>query len=305
MTSEMKLGVTLYSYGADFLTTMSLDDCLADVADMGATGIEILSDTHIPRYPDPEPAWIDWWQQALDRHGLTPTCYSCWIDSRAVPGRTLTVEESVARLKIDLELAARLGFTILRPKLGVVTWDLVPDPAWRETVTRCLDDASRLGIVIAPEIHWPTPIRSEVVEAYRLLIEQTGTENFGFVIDTGVFQDRERAPVREAVTLRMGGDHRSGEAPPPPPEILGVPPEDLREILDHVVHVHAKFWEMDEDATDPHIPWPRIIKVLRESGWSGYLSSEYEGERRIGLASELLRRQQLMLRRLGAGEVTR
>jgi hypothetical protein len=46
--STMKYGVALYSYTGDFQVTMTLEDCVADTADMGATGIEILSDTHIP-----------------------------------------------------------------------------------------------------------------------------------------------------------------------------------------------------------------------------------------------------------------
>lgn len=298
MSDQIKLGVTLYSYGADYMTTMTLEDCLADVADMGATGVEILSDTHVAGYPHPSPDLRSSWHRLLDRYGLEPTCYSCWIDSRLVPGRTLTVEESLTLFRQDLELAAELGFTILRPKLGVVTWDLVPDPAWRETMERALPDAARLGITIAPEIHWPTPIQSEVVDAYMDLITATGTDHFGFVIDTGVFQDREREHKPGLTEDRLGGDIDLGEAPPRPPELMGVSARDLLPIMDHVVHIHAKFWDMTEDIQDPHIPWEPIIDVLRESGFSGYLSSEYEGERRLYLASDLLRRQQLMLRRL-------
>ena len=300
MSEQMRLGVALYSYGADFMTTMTLEDCLADVADMGATGVEILSDTHIVGYPQgAPPEWRRGWHGLLERYGLEATCYSCWIDSRLIPGRTLTVGESLALFRRDLELAAELGFTIVRPrKLGVVTWDLVPDPAWRETMERALPDAARLGIKIAPEIHWPTPIQSEVVDAYLDLIKATGTDHFGFVIDTGVFQDREREHRPGLTEDRLGGDIDLGEAPPRPPELMGVAAEDMLPIMDHVVHIHAKFWEMTDDLQDPHIPWEPIIRVLRDSGYRGYLSSEYEGEQRLYLASDVLRRQQLMLRRL-------
>ena len=50
-TPQITYGVALYSYGGDFLVTMTLEDCLADVADMGASDVEILADTHIPGYP--------------------------------------------------------------------------------------------------------------------------------------------------------------------------------------------------------------------------------------------------------------
>ena len=53
MTATFKLGVTLYSYTGDYGVTMTLEDCIADAVDAGATGIEILSETHIPGYPNP------------------------------------------------------------------------------------------------------------------------------------------------------------------------------------------------------------------------------------------------------------
>ena len=43
---------------------MTLEDVFADIADLGATGIEILGEGNVPDYPDAERAWIDTW------HGL-------------------------------------------------------------------------------------------------------------------------------------------------------------------------------------------------------------------------------------------
>ncbi len=58
MTPKFKLGVSLYSYTGDFSVTMNLEDCIADAVDAGAKGIEILSETHIPGYPEPTDAWV-------------------------------------------------------------------------------------------------------------------------------------------------------------------------------------------------------------------------------------------------------
>ena len=124
--TEFELGVSLYSYGGDFLINMTLEDCLADVADMGATDVEILADTHIPGYPNPPSAWVEEWHALLERCGLTPTCYSSWLDTRLRPDRSMRIDEAVPILARDLELAHRLGFTIIRPKLGVVSLDLIP-----------------------------------------------------------------------------------------------------------------------------------------------------------------------------------
>ena len=94
------------------------------------------------------------------RFGLRPTCYSCWLDTRLHRDRGLTAEEAAAILERDVRLAHRLGFTIVRPKLGVVSLDLLPDPVWREATRRVLPTAVELGVRIAPEIHAPTPLRS-------------------------------------------------------------------------------------------------------------------------------------------------
>jgi sugar phosphate isomerase/epimerase len=57
---------------------------------------------------------------------------------------------------------------------------------------------------------------------------------------------------------------------------------------------------MNDDLTDPHVPYDAIVEVLLEGGYTGSLSSEYEGARDLYLASDMVRRQQAMLRRLTA-----
>ena len=292
------LGVSLYSYGGDFLVTMTLEDCLADVADMGATGVEILADTHVTGYPNPTSAWVDEWHALVARHRLTPTCYSSWLDTRLRKGRTLTVDEAVPILVRDLELAHRLGFTIVRPKLGVVSLDLVPDPVWRETVERALPKAEQYGIRIAPEIHAPTALRSKIVDDYLDLARQTS--HFGLLIDTGIFQNAERGGTHSDSRFVFGD---------PDPELaarvaremskpMNEDPALLADLVPYVVHVHAKFWEMTDDLDDPHVPYDAIVNVLVESGYRGSLSSEYEGARDLYRASDQVRRQHVMLRRL-------
>jgi hypothetical protein len=194
-----RFGVSLYSFMGDYGTVMDLETALAAVADVGATGVEILGEGHIPNYPEPSPAWLDTWFGLLEKYSLEPTNYGSWIDTRLHPGRSMTAAEGAAALQRDLRLAHRLGFGFVRPKIGVVSSDLVPDPIWTGSVERSLDLAHELGIIICPEIHSPTPIRHPVVDDYIGLIERTGTKNFGLLIDTGIFQDRP-IPLREGET---------------------------------------------------------------------------------------------------------
>lgn len=296
--SDITFGVSLYSYGGDFLVTMTLEDCLADVADMGATGVEILADTHIPGYPTPTTEWVDEWHALTARYGLTPICYSSWLDTRLRRDRTLTVDEAVPLLARDLELAHRLGFTIVRPKLGVVSLDLIPDPVWRETVERALPKAEEFGIRIAPEIHAPTPLKSKIVDDYLDLARETS--HFGLLIDTGIFQNAERSGTHSDSRFIFGN---------PDPELaarvaremskpMNEDPADLLDLMPYVFHVHAKFWDMTDDLTDPHVPYDEVVRVLVEGGYRGSLSSEYEGARDLYRASDVVRRQQAMLRSL-------
>ena len=302
-TPEITFGVALYSYGGDFLVTMTLEDCLADVADMAASDVEILADTHIPGYPDPDPAWVEDWHALLERFRLRPTCYSCWLDTRLHRDRGLSPEAAAAILERDVRLAHRLGFTIVRPKLGVVSLELLPDPVWREATRRVLPTAVELGVRIAPEIHAPTPLRSRIVDDYLTFAAEEGAGHFGLLIDTGIFQSERRTDGHGG-----GGDARLvfGD---PSPELaaqvaeemsrpLGVDPAELVELMPHVIHVHAKFWDMTDDLTDPQTPYDRVVDALVAGGYRGSLSSEYEGPRDLYLASEMVRRQQAMLRRL-------
>jgi sugar phosphate isomerase/epimerase len=290
-SSPFRYGVSLYSHMTDFGTVMDLEMALASIADLGATGVEILGEGHIPAYPEPSTAWIDNWFAMLDRYRLEATNYGSWIDTRLHPGRSMTEEEGAFFLERDLRLAARLGFRFVRPKIGVVSDDLVPDPIWEGAVERCLDTAHELGIIICPEIHSPTPIQHRVVEDYVGFIERTGTENFGLLIDTGIFQDRP-IPLRPGETRETRPAFLDG---------IGVDPADLQLVKDHIVFVQAKFHDIDENLEDQNIPWRPVLQALADAGYSGYLSSEYEGERAPWRSIEQVRRQHSLLRSLGDG----
>jgi len=290
---QFRFGVSLYSYTGEYGVTMTLDDCVEDVADLGATGLEILGEAHVAGYPSPSAQWIDAWFARLERFALTPTCYGSWVDTRRFPGRPMSVDEAVDQLETDIRLAATLGFSFVRPKLGVVTSDLEPDPVWEPATERVLDLAAEKGIVICPEIHWPSVIRSKVVDDYLAFIDRTGTGHFGLLMDTGVFQTR--------MHHRRGGvASRLGEGSARPPEVPVVPVSDLEDVLDHVVHVQAKFYEIDDSLADHYIPWDEFLALIVRRGWSGYLSSEYEGDSGIGRATDQLRRQHALIRRTAA-----
>ncbi|HET8896683.1 MAG TPA: DUF6379 domain-containing protein, partial [Protaetiibacter sp.] len=290
--APFKYGVSLYSFMTDFGTVLDLETAMAGIADIGATGIEILGEGHIPNYPNPSQEWVDDWFRLLQKYGLEPTNYGSWIDTRlhssGANGRDMTVEEGAAALQRDLRLAKRLGFRFVRPKIGVVTSDLVPHPIWTEVVERSLPLAEELDVIICPEIHAPTPIKHEVVDEYVEFIRRTGTKHFGILIDTGIFQDRPIAL-------------KPGELPGRRPAFMdgiAVDPADFADVAEHVVFIQAKFHDIDENLEDQQIPWEPVLRAIRDAGYTGYLSSEYEGEREPWRSIEQVRRHHSLMRQV-------
>ncbi|WP_457101220.1 C-glycoside deglycosidase beta subunit domain-containing protein [Microbacterium sp. P5_E9] len=290
--APFKYGVSLYSFMTDFGTVLDLETAMAGIADIGATGIEILGEGHVPNYPNPSQEWVDEWFRLLEKYGLEPTNYGSWIDTRlhssGPNGRDMTVEEGTAALQRDLRLAKRLGFRFVRPKIGVVSSDLVPHPIWTEVVEASLPLAEELDVIICPEIHSPTPIKHEVVDEYVEFIKRTGTKHFGILIDTGIFQDRP-IPLKP------------GELPGRRPAFLdgiGVDPADFADVAEHVVFIQAKFHDIDESLEDQQIPWGPVLRAIKDAGYTGYLSSEYEGEREPWRSIEQVRRQHSLMRQV-------
>ncbi len=290
----LKYGVSTYSYTGDVNTTMTLEDVFADIADLGATGIEILGEGNLPNYPSPGSAFVDFWHGLVEKDGLTPTNVGSWVDTTRWIDRDLTAEEGAEQLRLDLRLAKELGFTSVRPKFGVTSWDLDPHPIWEETIERSLDLAAELDVVICPEIHAPTPLKHPVTQGYIDFIEKSGTEHFKLLIDTGIFNTE---PIEE-VSEELDGD---GEEIPPHLRPLGVPMSDLAEVLPHTHFIQAKFFEIDDSLHDLHVPWAQIVPTLLENGWSGYLSSEYEGRREPYRGRDQVRRQHALIRSLQSG----
>jgi sugar phosphate isomerase/epimerase len=277
---SFKYGVSLFSFTNDYGVVMDLEDSMRIISDLGATGIEILGEGHIPNYPNPTDEWLAQWFELLKKYNLEATNYGSWIDTRLHKGSTIDGKTGAEMLMRDLRLASKLGFKFVRPKIGVVSSELDPDPSWDEAVERSLDLAAELDLIICPEIHQPTPIKHPVVDGYIDFIQRTGTKHFGLLIDTGIFQDPETRPVY------MRGPK--------------VEPEHLLDIKDYIVFIQAKFINITDDFTDEQIPWQPVLQALKDSGYEGYLSSEYEGERLPWRGVDQVRRQHALMRKVEA-----
>lgn len=279
-----KRGLSTYCFYPMMDVNMDLEDIFIHMQDMGAVGLEILADGIIENYPYPSNKWLDKWFALVDRYGIVPVEYGHWVESRLVPGREASVEECLEQLIRDIKLANFLGFTCMRTKLSVCDEILTPVPNWREVIKRALPYAEKYNVVMQPEIHSPSKLTDKMIMDYVEFIEKEKTKYFGFNIDFGVFQDKE-----------VEGINRPRFMPLDPSK-----PEDIIPLLPYVHCCHAKYYNMSEDFEETTIPYRKVIDIMIEHGWDGYLLSEYEGPKKtdINHCITQVRRHQLFMKNI-------
>jgi sugar phosphate isomerase/epimerase len=281
-----KRGVSLFSYWGEFGTSMDLEDCFQDIYDMGAHGLEILANSHIPMYPELSDKWLEQWFILLDKYELIPVEYGHWVDSRLYGDKSLSIKDSANMLTRDIKIAAKLGFHIMRTKLGVIDDLLTPVENWREIIKIALPVAEEYDVRMCPELHQPTALKSRFVADYVEFIEKTGTKFFGLNVDFGLFQDKFENDYRMPGMPEDGGPCSR--------------PEDIIPLLKYVYCCHAKFYKINDNFEETTIPYAAIINILADHGWDGYMLSEYEApvNQKTGMAPDQLRRQHIMMKRI-------
>ncbi len=337
--SGMKLGLTAYSYTYDLRArVMTLEDVIADLADMGGEGIEILGESHVPGYPDPSERWVQQWFGWMEKYHAKPSAYDVFVDTMFYKDRLLTVDEAVGRLVTDFKLANRLGFKVLRQQWPPYKADNPADQMWApyyksapamEVIRKAIPFAEKYDVKMGVELHSPTQLKSAWMDDCLDVITKTGTKHFGFCPDMSSFvrrapraqtarvlaqgarqnivdfigkayMDNMGADKTVAAVAKMGGN----EVEKRWASMAGIyhfsnnNPKDLARLVPYTYHVHAKFYEMMDDLHEYSIPYEEIIPVLAAGGYSGYLSSEYEGAREDFQTSSQVRMQHVMLRRL-------
>jgi sugar phosphate isomerase/epimerase len=194
----LKLGVSLYSYNGDLQTgTMSIEDCLADLADMEAEGVEFLPEAIVPNYPNPPASWIDQWHRWLDRYRLRPTALDGGADTKLYRHRACSLQEIADMIVRDLRLANTLGFKVYRGLGNSWTAALGPKGSvWASGVTQfqvydlILPYAEKYDVKIGEELHIPFVIRSPWMQETLEYIQRTKARHLGFVPDLSIFLRR-------------------------------------------------------------------------------------------------------------------
>jgi sugar phosphate isomerase/epimerase len=322
-------GITLYSFTPDFHAgRMTLEDLFAKAAelDMGP-GLEIIGFQSIRGFPTITPEFERHFKGLLDRHGFEPSCLDCNADKALRSDRLLSDDELYEYLAAQLNAADRLGFPTAR-----MQWT-----AGSAVLTRLVPLAEQVDVRMGVEIHAPETVDSPWVLELRDWYAKHQSPYLGFVTDfgsttaglspslfdafraKGVSEDALQA-VSERWHSLSGRQFEAHEEIGAFMQLAmshGVPPDqainlavfavgihghgDPRmwlEIADQIVHVHAKFFNVTEDLVEPAVPVADTVRVLIDAGYTGYISSEYEGWHwdTTSDAWEMIRREQQIIR---------
>lgn len=339
-----RLAASLYSYNGDLQTgTMTLEECLADLADLGAEGFEFLPEAIIPNYPNPPKTWLKKWFGWLEKYQLTAIAVDGGADTKLFRKRSLNAQEIADLIAVDLKLANLLGCKGYRglgsswPAALGVSGNVTKTTAWKgitpfDVYDKVLPLAEKYDVRIGEELHIPFLIDSEWLRQTIEYIDKRGTNHLGFVPDMSIFVRKPPASLRSESFLGRGlkqdvvdyvyqsredlvDEHAVARkvqemGAGPMGQMLTAmvyhltystreqnEPEQLKALIPYTIHIHGKCYEVAEDLSDElSIPYSQIVPVLADAGYTGFISSEYEGDRSPFAASNQVRRQQLMIR---------
>ena len=315
---NVKLGVTLFCYGTEYARYQyDLEECVRQAAEAGATGYEIVGTQMVPSYPNVSDEFLGQVEALRKKYGIGPVGYGANNDKGMRCDRNLTDDEMLADAILDLKAANKLGCKVMR-----VQYMMSPAAFARLAPYAELFDV-RCGI----EIHNPETPASPLMQEYLKVIKETGSKYLGFVPDFGFLSVAPNKPkwikalqagVKEehlemiAQFRREGMDQQeaaqrvmaAGASPAIMDCLAGMfgfvqfhdrkdlPGllQELNDIIPYSFEMHGKFHYIDEDGSEPSIPYEEILPVLRDSGFDGYLICEYEDELYCG-GTEFTKRQ--------------
>jgi sugar phosphate isomerase/epimerase len=240
----MKLGCICGTFNRSFATgAMDQVRFLARCAtDLAVAGVE-LQDIH---FPQTRPAYLQMLRRTAGSLNLAIIGIGIHNDfGRNDP--TLRQSE-VVKVKQWIEVAEQLGAPLVRVFAGYPEGDPAQRgarwPAMVDSLREVAAYAAHAGVRLGLENHNHAAFTPTAAEFLRVL-KEVNSPHLIPLLDTGNFID-------------------------------GWP--SLEKTLALAAHVHAKFWKVSPDGSDPSVDYARIVPALRAAGYDGWVSFEYEAE---------------------------
>jgi sugar phosphate isomerase/epimerase len=264
-------------------------------------GLELVGFQSIRGWPRLDDGFASSFRSLLDECGLAPTAMSMNLDLARRRDRWMDEQEGLDYLEAQMVAAKQLGFSIGKSAI-------LSTPGFVEGLARI---AERLDMRFGVEVHSPESVDSPHVQQLRELFESVGSPLLGFVPDFSasmhavppslVAAHRASGMSDELIALvdevwnsdstmpeKFGRFAQEARALGATPGELGklnmvltmhgrMDPRAWEELMPRVVHVHGKFYGIDEDGDEPSIDHETIMDVLVRAGYTGSISSEWEG----------------------------
>ncbi|HIE50264.1 MAG TPA: sugar phosphate isomerase/epimerase [Armatimonadetes bacterium] len=239
----LKLSCAAYSY-RQFLAgrnkTMTLEDFVVKCAQMGLEGVELTS------YYFPRPVTTEYLHR-LKRHvfllGLEVSATSVGNNFCLPPGGAR--DKQIAYVKQWIDYAVEFGAPCIRIFAGQVPQGHTEEEARRwtgECIEECCAHAARRGVLLALENHGGL---TSTAEGLLAIVQAVQSEWFGVNLDTGNFRTPD-------------------------------PYADIAKVAPYAITVHLKTEIAPRGQPRQEADFARIVNLLRQANYRGYLALEYE-----------------------------
>lgn len=320
--SDIKLGVTLYSFSTEYCSgSMDLEDCIRKAHEFGAKGFEIVATQMIDSYPFVSDEFLGRFRDICERYDMTPVSYGANMDKGLYRNREMTDDEMVQFAIRDIRNAHKLGCKVMREQFLIGP----------ENFARLAPYAEAYNVKVGIEIHNPDYPHSPMVDSFIEAIQKSGSKYLGFVPDFGCFANKPNKmlwdnsvaagankDILEMIRdMRWDGiaqdeaQKRAVEAGAGKPELeflrdsfgtfqfrKDVTPllEGLKDMMPMCFHMHGKFHNVSENLEEAAIPYKEILEVIKASDYDGYIVSEFE-QYNSGCTDEYLSRHIRMMKK--------
>lgn len=305
-------GVTLYSFTRAFHgREYDLEGLIRKVAADGyGPGLEIIGFSSFRGFPEIDDAFAGRFRDLVDEVGLVTTSLAVNADIGIHRDRLLDQDELIAYMRRQIAAAAKLGFPIARVQISItpdsmeqlapvaeeygVTLALEVHADQYASHPRILALRDRYEKVGSPflgfTMDWGATVSGfapSLIEAYR----RRGASEDLLAQVVALWDEfyQQGPPADQAEHGQRFGRFIGLAAQNGRPD-LGIDfgingtglfgparVDDWLEIMPWVKHVHGKFFGIDENKEEPSVPVRDLITLLVENGYSGAVSSEYEG----------------------------
>jgi sugar phosphate isomerase/epimerase len=290
---------------------MTMEELIREVARRGqGPGLEVIGFQSIRNFPNPGDEFIGKFKDLIAELGLIPTSLAVNADLGLRRDRLLTHDEMIDYMAAQINLASKLGFPLARVQISMtpdVMEALLPvaqkanvklglevhshhSPRHQEMVAHIERyeklNSGYLGFV--PDFGATTVgMPPSLIKKYR----ETGVpeEMITELLDLWQVHHAEGAPkdgrtqgMRMGQVAGIAAKYGFGETAIDYAinhcGLFGhADPSEWADIMHLVWHTHGKFFGMDENGDEPTTPLVDILKVYADHGYTGSISSEYEG----------------------------